>query len=71
MPDNKGVWRDLAVDANRAVAAAVFGDAEGDTERARFVPTTGRCRFNALQWSGDRGGGDRGGCDRGAVTGGL
>ena len=28
MPDSKGVWRGLDVDVCRAVAAAVFGDAE-------------------------------------------
>jgi general L-amino acid transport system substrate-binding protein len=45
MPDSKGVWRGLDVDACRAVAAAVFGDAT----KVRFVPTTGTSRFAALQ----------------------
>lgn len=45
MPDSKGVWRGLDVDACRAVAAAVFGDAE----KVRYVPTTGTSRFAALQ----------------------
>jgi general L-amino acid transport system substrate-binding protein len=45
MPDSKGVWRGLDVDACRAVAAAVFGDAQ----KVRYVPTTGTSRFAALQ----------------------
>src|SRR5882757_10118394 len=45
MPDSKGVWRGLDVDDCRAVAAAVFGDAE----KVRYVPTTGTSRFAALQ----------------------
>jgi general L-amino acid transport system substrate-binding protein len=45
MPDSKGVWRGLDVDACRAVAAAIFGDAE----KVRYVPTTGTSRFAALQ----------------------
>ncbi|MEA2791011.1 MAG: ral L-amino acid transport system substrate-binding protein, partial [Acetobacteraceae bacterium] len=45
MPDSKGVWRGLDVDACRAVAAAVLGDAE----KVRYVPTTGTSRFAALQ----------------------
>jgi general L-amino acid transport system substrate-binding protein len=45
MPDSKGVWRGLDVDACRAVAAAVFGDAE----KVRYIPTTGTNRFAALQ----------------------
>lgn len=45
MPDSKGVWRGLDVDACRAVSAAVFGDAE----KVRYVPTTGTSRFTALQ----------------------
>ena len=45
MPDSKGVWRGLDVDACRAVAAAVFGDAE----KVRYIPTTGTSRFAALQ----------------------
>ena len=45
MPDSKGIWRGLDVDACRATAAAVFGDAE----KVRYVPTTGTSRFAALQ----------------------
>jgi general L-amino acid transport system substrate-binding protein len=45
MPDSKGVWRGIDVDACRAVAAAVFGDAE----KVRYVPTTSTSRFAALQ----------------------
>jgi general L-amino acid transport system substrate-binding protein len=44
-PDSKGVWRGLDVDACRAVAAAVFGDAS----RARYTPLTAQQRFTALQ----------------------
>ena len=45
MPDSKGVWRGLDVDACRAVAAAVFGDAE----KVRYVLMMGTSRFAALQ----------------------
>jgi general L-amino acid transport system substrate-binding protein len=45
MPDSKGAWRGLDVDVCRAVAAAVFGDAE----KVRYIPTTGTSRFAALQ----------------------
>jgi len=45
LPDSKGVWCGLDVDACRAIAAAVFGDAE----KVRYVPTTGTSRFAALQ----------------------
>lgn len=45
MPDSRGVWRGLDVDACRAVAAAVFGDAG----KVRYVPTTATSRFAALQ----------------------
>ncbi len=45
MPDSKGIWKGLDVDACRAVAAAVLGDAE----KVRYVPTTGTSRFAALQ----------------------
>jgi len=45
MPDSTGIWRGLDVDACRAVAAAVFGDAG----KVRYVPTTGTSRFAALQ----------------------
>ncbi len=45
MTDSKGVWKGLDVDACRAVASAVFGDAE----KVKYVPTTGTSRFTALQ----------------------
>lgn len=45
MPDSQGVWRGLDVDACRAVAAAVFGDAA----KVRYFPTTGATRFPSLQ----------------------
>ncbi|MBE0500858.1 MAG: amino acid ABC transporter substrate-binding protein [Desulfuromonadales bacterium] len=45
MPDNKGVWRGLDVDTARAVAAAVFGDAN----KVKFTPLTAQQRFTALQ----------------------
>ena len=45
MPDSKSVWRGLDVDACRAVAAAVLGNAE----KVRYLPTTGTSRFAALQ----------------------
>lgn len=45
MTDSKGAWKGLDVDACRAVAAAVFGDAE----KVKFIPTTGTSRFAALQ----------------------
>ncbi|NLI81264.1 MAG: amino acid ABC transporter substrate-binding protein [Deltaproteobacteria bacterium] len=45
MPDEKGVWRGLDVDTGRAVAAAVFGDAE----KVKFVTLTTQTRFTALQ----------------------
>jgi general L-amino acid transport system substrate-binding protein len=45
MPDEKGVWRGLDVDTARAVAAAVFGDAE----KVKYVPLTTQTRFTALQ----------------------
>jgi general L-amino acid transport system substrate-binding protein len=45
MADSTGIWKGLDVDACRAVAAAVFGDAN----KVRYVPTTGTSRFAALQ----------------------
>lgn len=45
MPDKKGVWRGLDVDTARAVAAAVFGDAN----KVKFTPLTAQQRFTALQ----------------------
>ncbi len=44
-PDDKGNWTGLDVDYCRAVAAAVLGDAT----KVRFVPTTAKERFTALQ----------------------
>ncbi len=45
MPDKKGVWKGLDVDTARAVAAAVFGDAN----KVKFTPLTAQQRFTALQ----------------------
>jgi general L-amino acid transport system substrate-binding protein len=44
-PDEKGVWRGLDVDTGRAIAAAIFGDAE----KVKFTPLTAVTRFTALQ----------------------
>ena len=44
-PDEKGVWRGLDVDTGRAVAAAVFGDAN----KIKFIPLTAVQRFTAVQ----------------------
>ncbi len=44
-PDEKGVWRGLDVDTARAIAAAVFGDAD----KVRYTPLTAKTRFTALQ----------------------
>lgn len=44
-PDAKGVWRGIDVDLCRAVAAAVFGDAN----KVRYTPLTAQQRFTALQ----------------------
>jgi general L-amino acid transport system substrate-binding protein len=44
-PDEKGVWRGLDVDTARAVAAAVFGDAD----KVKYTPLTAKTRFTALQ----------------------
>ena len=44
-PDSQGTWRGFDADICRAVAVAVFGDAE----KVRFVPTTTQARFPALQ----------------------
>jgi len=43
--DEKGSWTGLDVDTCRAVAAAVFGDAD----KVRFTPLTAKERFTALQ----------------------
>jgi general L-amino acid transport system substrate-binding protein len=44
-PDEKGVWRGLDVDTARAIAAAVFGDAN----KVKYVPLTAVQRLPALQ----------------------
>ena len=44
-PDSKGVWKGLDVDVCRAIAAAVFGDAN----KVRYTPLTAQQRFTALQ----------------------
>ncbi|RPH47885.1 MAG: amino acid ABC transporter substrate-binding protein [Desulfobacteraceae bacterium] len=44
-PDEKGVWKGLDVDTARAIAAAVFGDAN----KVKYVPLTAVQRFTALQ----------------------
>lgn len=44
-PDAKGVWQGLDVDLCRAVAAAVFGDAD----KIKIVPLNSQQRFTALQ----------------------
>ena len=44
-PDSKGIWRGIDVDVCRAVAAAVFGDAN----KVRYTPLTAQQRFTALQ----------------------
>jgi general L-amino acid transport system substrate-binding protein len=44
-PDDAGKWSGLDVDVCRAVAAAVFGDAEA----VRYTPLTPKERFTALQ----------------------
>ena len=43
--DDKGVWQGLDVDTARAVAVAVFGDAQ----KVKFTPLTAKTRFTALQ----------------------
>lgn len=44
-PDEKGVWKGLDVDTGRAIAVAVFGDAN----KVKFTPLTAVTRFTALQ----------------------
>jgi general L-amino acid transport system substrate-binding protein len=44
-PDDAGNWSGIDVDVCRAVAAAVFGDAEA----VKFTPLTSKERFTALQ----------------------
>ena len=43
--DEKGVWKGLDVDTARAIAAAVFGDAD----KVKYTPLTAKTRFTALQ----------------------
>jgi general L-amino acid transport system substrate-binding protein len=45
VPDDKGHWTGLDVDVCRAVAAAVFGDAD----KVKYQPLTAKERFTALQ----------------------
>jgi len=44
-PDDKGAWTGLDVDYCKAVAAAVLGDGS----KVKYVPTTAKERFTALQ----------------------
>src|SRR5262245_41571954 len=44
-PDDKGKWTGLDVDYFRAIAAAVLGD----DQKVKYVPTTAKERFTALQ----------------------
>ena len=44
-PDEKGVWKGLDVDTARAIAVAVFGDAD----KVKYTPLTAKTRFTALQ----------------------
>ena len=44
-PDDAGTWSGLDVDVCRAIAAALFGDAEA----VKFTPLTAKERFTALQ----------------------
>src|SRR6201989_3691494 len=43
--DSQGKWTGLDVDLCKAIAAAMFGDAE----KVKFTPTTAQQRFVALQ----------------------
>ena len=43
--DSQGKWTGLDVDLCKAIAAAVFGDAE----KAKLTPTTAQQRFDPLQ----------------------
>lgn len=45
IPDSEGAWTGLDVDVCRAVAAALFGDADA----VNFVPLSAQQRFTALQ----------------------
>src|SRR5215470_19769725 len=44
-PDDKGNWTGLDVDYCKALAAAIFGD----DKKVKYVPTTAKERFTALQ----------------------
>jgi general L-amino acid transport system substrate-binding protein len=44
-PDEKGVWRGIDVDVCKAVAAAVFGNAD----KVKYVPLSAQARLTALQ----------------------
>ena len=44
-PDDKGGWTGIDVDLCRAIAAAIFGDAE----KVKFTPLSAKERFTALQ----------------------
>ena len=46
-PDEAGVWSGIDVDVCRAVAAAIFGDAD----KVKYTPLTAKERFTALQSS--------------------
>src|ERR671927_252080 len=45
LADSQGKWTGLDVDLCKAIAAAMFGDAE----KVKFTPTTAQQRFVALQ----------------------
>ena len=45
MPDSQGKWKGLSVDVCRAVAAAIFGDAD----KVKYTPLTSQQRFTAVQ----------------------
>src|SRR6195256_725738 len=45
MADSQGKWTGLDVDLCRAIAVAMFGDAD----KSKFTPTTGPQRFVALE----------------------
>jgi len=45
LPDNTGKWKGLSVDVCRAVAAAIFGDAD----KVKYQPLTSQQRFTAIQ----------------------
>ena len=44
-PDDKGGWTGIDVDLCRAIAAAIFGDAE----KVKYTPLSAKERFTALQ----------------------